>query len=101
MSEYKAQAWRIAGYYPGQYAKSMSVLGIGIDYSDDDHDRYESEFMADLAAYDAEVKAEVKAERDAALAIIEQAKECMWRVSDDYVGNTDFVKLERILAKGD
>lgn len=60
--EYTPQAWRMAGYYPGQYAKSMSALGIGIDYSDDDYDRYEAEFMADLAAHDERVKAEAKAE---------------------------------------
>lgn len=62
-STYKAEAWRMTGYYPETYAKFMAALGVGIDY-DDDFDRYESQFRADLAAHDREVAA--KALRDAA-----------------------------------
>lgn len=53
--QYMPEAWRMQGYYPESYAKFMAALGIGIDYSDSDFDRYEAEFRADLAAHDIEV----------------------------------------------
>lgn len=55
-----AQAWRFNpdGFYADQYAQSTARLGIGIDYQDDDFDRYKAQFLADLEAHDASVKAE-------------------------------------------
>ena len=59
--EYTPEAWRMTGYYPDTYAKFMSALGVGIDYKDDDYARYEAQFLADLAAHDAAVKADAMA----------------------------------------
>lgn len=55
---YKAEAWRMSGYYPDAYARFMASLGVGIDYDDADFARYEAEFRADLAAHDEAVRAE-------------------------------------------
>lgn len=59
MSEhpYKPQPWRLTEYYPEAYARFMDILNDGIipDWNDDDHDRHEAEFLADLAAHDAEL----------------------------------------------
>lgn len=59
MSEhpYKPQSWRLTEYYPEAYARFMDILndGIILDWNDDDHDRHEAEFLADLAAHDAEL----------------------------------------------
>lgn len=65
--DYKPQAWRFNedGFYPDQYAQSTARLGIGIDYQDDDYNRYMREFMADLAAHDAAKRAEWEAEQAA------------------------------------
>lgn len=54
------QAWRFDpdGFYADNYAQSTARLGIGIDYQDDDYERYKAEFLADLAAHDAEVRAD-------------------------------------------
>jgi len=62
VSEYTPQAWRMRGFYPDQYAMSSAALGIGIDYQDDDYDRYESEFLADLTAHEDRIRAEAKVE---------------------------------------
>lgn len=55
MTEYVPQAWRMTDYYPDSYAKFMAALGVGIDYEDDDFDRYHAEYMADLAEHDRQV----------------------------------------------
>lgn len=59
MAEYVPQAWRFGdnGYYAESYAKHMAALGTGVDYDDDDFDRYAAQFKADLEAHDAEVAA--------------------------------------------
>lgn len=56
--QYKPQAWRMTDYYPDSYAKFMSALGVGIDYSDDDFEKYRAEFMADLAEHDRQTRGE-------------------------------------------
>lgn len=65
MTEYTPQAWRFNadGFYADQYAQSTARLGIGIDYQDEDYDRFKAEFLADLAAHDAEVRASVLTEQ--------------------------------------
>ena len=67
---YTPQAWRLTGYYPESYARLMDILNGGIlpDWDDDDHNRHEAEFRADLAAHDAEVRAQALAPIRAALA---------------------------------
>lgn len=52
---YHGESWRMTDYYPDAYAKFMSALGTGIDYRDDDYDKYHAQFVADLAAYVEEV----------------------------------------------
>ena len=68
--DYTPQAWRLTGYYPESYARLMDILNGGIlpDWDDDDHNRHEAEFRADLAAHDAEVRAQALAPIRAALA---------------------------------
>ena len=69
MSEhpYKPQPWRLTGYYPEAYARFMDILndGIILDWNDDDHDRHEAEFLADLAAHDAELREQIATEIEA------------------------------------
>lgn len=55
---YKAEAWRMSGYYPDAYARFMASLGVGIDYDEGDFARYEAKFRADLAAHDEAVRQE-------------------------------------------
>ena len=70
---YTPQPWRLTDYYPESYARLMDILSDGIvpDWDDDDHNRHEAEFRADLAAHDAEVRAQ--ALREAASAPIPRA----------------------------
>lgn len=62
---YKAEAWRMSGYYPDAYARFMASLGAGIDYDDADFARYEAQFRADLAAHDEAVRQEERAKCEA------------------------------------
>lgn len=66
VSDYTPQPQRFGDYYPESYARFQDVLSDGIvpDWDDEDHDRNEAQFRADLAAHDAQVAA--KALRDAA-----------------------------------
>ena len=68
--EYVPQPWRMSGYYPDQYAKSMSALGVGIDYADHDYERYEARFLNDLAAHDAKIHTQAREDEREAIAVL-------------------------------
>ena len=59
---YKPQPWRLTEYYPEAYARFMDVLNVGVLPDWNDHDRHEAEFLADLAAHDAELREQIAAE---------------------------------------
>ena len=75
---YKPQPWRLTEYYPEAYARFMDTLNVGIilDWNDDDHDRHEAEFLADLAAHDAELREQIAAEIETA-----STDDVAWEVS--------------------
>ena len=59
---YKPQPWRLTEYYPEAYARFMDVLNVGILPDWDDFDRHVTEFLADLAAHDAELREQIAAD---------------------------------------
>ena len=61
---YRPQPWRLTEFYPEAYARFMDILndGIILDWNDDDHDRHEAEFLADLAAHDTELREQIAAD---------------------------------------
>ena len=79
-TNYAPQAWRLTGYYPESYARLMDILIVGIlpDWDDDDRNRHEAEFRADLAAHDAEVAAQ--ALREAAEVMLKVKSPFHWQL---------------------